>query len=117
MRERIERYRLENNLGLEVPVPADAVTASGSGLDPDISLKNAELQGGRVAQARGLSPEELQNLIRQCIDGPSLALLGDPGVNVLKLNLALDEQSKESAGTRTPGTKSDLLHSNTKALP
>jgi K+-transporting ATPase ATPase C chain len=117
VRERIERYRLENNLGLEVPVPADAVTASGSGLDPDISLKNAELQAGRVARARGLSPEELQNLIRQHIDGPSLTFLGEPGVNVLKLNLALDEQSKESAGTRTPGKKSDLLHSNTKALP
>jgi potassium-transporting ATPase KdpC subunit len=117
IRERIESYRLENNLGPEVPVPADAVTASGSGLDPDISVRNAELQAARVARARGLSQEELHNLIRQYIDGPSLAFLGEPGVNVLKLNLALEEQSKGSAGTRMPGKNPDLLYSDTKALP
>ena len=117
VRERIESYRLENDLGPEVHVPADAVTASGSGLDPEISVKNAELQTGRVARARGLSQVRLQDLIRQHVDGPSLALLGEPGVNVLKLNLALDEQSKESAGARTPGQDADLLHSNIKALP
>jgi K+-transporting ATPase ATPase C chain len=71
-------------------VPADAVTASGSGLDPDISVRNAELQIPRVAKARGLSEEKLHDLIQQHIDGQNLGVLGDPGVNVLQLNLALD---------------------------
>jgi K+-transporting ATPase ATPase C chain len=71
-------------------VPADAVTASGSGLDPHISLKNAELQTARVAKARNLSIEKVKELITGSTTQPDLGILGDAGVNVLKLNLALD---------------------------
>jgi len=66
------------------------VTASGSGLDPHISIRNAELQLPRVAKARGLSQEKVRQQIEQNSDGRDLTVLGDPGVNVLTLNLALD---------------------------
>ena len=72
-------------------MPADAVTTSGSGLDPHISLRNAELQTPRVAKARAMSEENLRELITQNTDGPDLDLLGDPGVNVLTLNRVLDQ--------------------------
>jgi K+-transporting ATPase ATPase C chain len=90
VKERIAAYQKENGLKETDLVPADAVTASGSGLDPHISLRNAEWQAARVAKARGLSAEKLQALISQNTDSAYLGLLGDPGVNVLKLNLALD---------------------------
>ncbi len=83
-------YRKENGLTANQSVPADAVTASGSGLDPHISLRNAGLQSARIAKARGLSEEKLHALIEQHSEGPDLGVLGDPGVNVLTLNLALD---------------------------
>jgi K+-transporting ATPase ATPase C chain len=83
-------YRSQNGLATNAPVPADAITASASGLDPHISPENAALQIARVAKARGLSQEELLKLIRQNTDAPDLGFLGDPGVNVLTLNLALD---------------------------
>jgi len=86
----IETYRKENGLKDTDAVPADAVTASGSGLDPHISLRNAELQFARVAKARNLSGEKLRALIQLNTDGPDLGFLGEPGVNVLKLNLALE---------------------------
>jgi K+-transporting ATPase ATPase C chain len=75
-----------------IPIPGDAVTASGSGLDPHISIANAELQKGRVAQARNISPDQVQALIDAHTDKPDLGVLGDPGVNVLLLNIALDSK-------------------------
>jgi K+-transporting ATPase ATPase C chain len=90
IKERIAAYRAENSLSETEPVPADAVTASGSGLDPQISLRNAELQTPRIAKARGLSEEKIRELVQQNTDGRDLGVLGDPGVNVLELNLALD---------------------------
>ena len=86
----VAAYRAENGLGADVPVPADAVTASGSGLDPHISLRNAELQTARVAKARSLDVAQVRTLVRQYTEAPDLGLLGDPGVNVLRLNLTLD---------------------------
>ena len=86
----VEQYRKENNLMADVLVPADAVTSSGSGLDPHISVKNAELQIARVAKARGLSEVQVRKLVKENTDGRQFGILGDPGVNVLKLNLALD---------------------------
>lgn len=90
IKDRIAAYRKENGLGENDSVPADAVTASGSGLDPHINLRNAELQTPRVARARGLSQEKVRDLINQNTDNRDLGVLGDPGVNVLTLNLALD---------------------------
>jgi K+-transporting ATPase ATPase C chain len=90
IKERVAAYRAENSLSETEPVPADAVTASGSGLDPQISLRNAELQTPRVAKARGLSEEKVRELVQQNTNTRDLGVLGDPGVNVLELNLALD---------------------------
>ena len=73
-------------------MPADAVTASGSGLDPHISPANAELQTARVAKARNLSIEKVKELITATTAKPDFGILGDAGVNVLQLNLALDAQ-------------------------
>jgi K+-transporting ATPase ATPase C chain len=91
IKERIDAYRKENGLNENEAVPADAVTASGSGLDPDISERNAELQMPRVSKARGLSEEKLRDLIQQYTRGRDLGVLGEPRVNVLTLNLALDQ--------------------------
>ena len=88
--QRVDAYRAANDLALSVTIPADAVTASASGLDPHISIKNAELQCARVARVRGISEKAVQGLIRSHTQGPDLGFLGEPGVNVLKLNLALD---------------------------
>ena len=88
--QNIASYRTQNNLDTNTPVPADAVTASASGLDPHISLQNAELQAPRVAKVRGLSLDKVRELIRANTDAANLGFLGEPGVNVLPLNLALD---------------------------
>lgn len=90
IKDRIEAYRTENGLTADQEVPADAVTASGSGLDPHISLRNVQLQVPRVAKARSLSEERVRDLIRENTEGRDLGILGDLGVNVLQLNLALD---------------------------
>ena len=92
IKERIEAYRKENGLKEIDSVPADAVTASGSGLDPHITVRNAELQLARVAKARSLSEGKLWTLITQNADRADCGILGEPGVNVLRLNLALDSQ-------------------------
>ena len=76
------------------PVPADAVTTSASGLDPDISPENAERQVAGVAAARKLPAEQVRALLAQHISEPALGFIGQPRVNVLKLNLALDAQTK-----------------------
>jgi K+-transporting ATPase ATPase C chain len=76
----------------KAPVPADAVTGSASGLDPHISPAFAQAQAARVAKVRGVSSDQMSQLIAQFTQGPDLGLLGDPRVNVLKLNLALDQR-------------------------
>jgi K+-transporting ATPase ATPase C chain len=83
-------YREENGLAHDAVIPADAATRSGSGLDPDISPGNAELQVSRVARARGLDAQRVKELVLQNTTGRTLGLLGEPRVNVLELNLALD---------------------------
>lgn len=75
----------------ESQVPPDALTASGSGLDPDISPEYADIQVDRVATARGMSPEAVRGLVDEHTRGPDLGYIGEPRVNVLELNLALDE--------------------------
>jgi K+-transporting ATPase ATPase C chain len=89
--QRVAEYRAQNQLATNAPVPADAVTASGSGLDPHISLRNAEAQAPRVARTRHLPLEKVQGLVRLHTDSAGLGFLGDAGVNVLTLNLALDQ--------------------------
>jgi K+-transporting ATPase ATPase C chain len=88
--QNVADYRSQNGMTTNAPVPADAVTASGSGLDPHISLQNAELQTTRVAKVRKLSPDKVREIIKQNTDSASLGFLGEPAVNVLSLNLALD---------------------------
>jgi potassium-transporting ATPase KdpC subunit len=89
VKQRVAEYRDANGLAAKEPVPVDAVTSSGSGLDPHISKLNAKYQARRVAEARGVSKQRLQRLIDDNTDDASLGFLGEPGVNVLKLNLAL----------------------------
>lgn len=74
------------------PIPADALTTSGSGLDPDISVANAEAQAARVAKARGMGNSTIDSLIASATHGRDLGFLGEPRVNVLTLNLELDKQ-------------------------
>jgi K+-transporting ATPase ATPase C chain len=83
------------NPGLTIgDIPVDAVTTSASGIDPHISPANARLQAARVANVRGLSPDRVSQLIGDNTDGRWLGVFGEPGVNVLELNLALDEETK-----------------------
>jgi len=86
-------YRTENGLSSDAPIPPDAVTASGSGLDPNISPANAELQAARVARERTLAPDVVRALIASHTSRRTLWFLGETRVNVLALNLALDSAS------------------------
>ena len=88
---RVTAYRAENGLDGAAVVPADAVTASGSGLDPDMSPQSAKLQVSRVAAARGLSSNTVSTLVDQAVEMPQLGFLGEPRVNVVRLNMALDK--------------------------
>jgi K+-transporting ATPase ATPase C chain len=88
--ERVEGYRATNGLDDDVEIPVDAVTASGSGLDPHISVANARLQAPRVASARGMDVDDALALIDEHTETRALGFLGEEGVNVLELNLALD---------------------------
>lgn len=88
--ERVTRYRSDNALSPQTEVPVDAVTGSGSGLDPAISIANARLQAPRVADVRALPATAVDELIDDCTDGRGLGVLGEPAVNVLCLNMALD---------------------------
>jgi K+-transporting ATPase ATPase C chain len=88
--QNIASYRADNNLATNTPVPADAVTESASGLDPHISLPNAEIQIPRVAKTRGLSEARVRELVKQNTSGRDLGVFGEPRVNVMMLNFALD---------------------------
>src|SRR5271154_2963630 len=89
--QNLANYRAENNLATNAIVPADAVTESASGLDPHISPANAEIQIARVAKARGIFEEKLRELVKQNTSGRDFGLFGEPRVNVMTLNFALDQ--------------------------
>jgi K+-transporting ATPase ATPase C chain len=93
VKDRIKALR-DADPGNNAQVPADLVTASGSGLDPHISVAAAEYQQSRVAKARGMSSEALRGLVSQNTQGRTFGLLGEPRVNVVNLNLALDRGGK-----------------------
>lgn len=88
--ERAVAYRETNGLAADADVPIDAVTASGSGVDPHISVANARLQAPRIADERGLDPDEVLEMVDDHTSPRSLGFLGEKGANVLELNLALD---------------------------
>jgi len=89
--QNIATYRSDNGLATNAVVPADAVTGSASGLDPHISVANAELQVPRVAKARGISEEQLRQLVQQNTAARDFGVWGEPRVNVMTLNFALDQ--------------------------
>ena len=86
----VAAYRKQNGLAADALVPADAVTSSGSGLDPDISVKNAMLQAPRVAKTRKMPLDDVTALVQKYTEGRDFGVFGEPRVNILKLNLALD---------------------------
>jgi K+-transporting ATPase ATPase C chain len=87
----VAQVRAENGLANDFQVPVDLVTASGSGLDPAISPASAEIQIARVARERGLSEDQVRELVDDNTEGRTLGVLGEERVNVLKLNIALDD--------------------------
>ncbi len=96
--DRVKASVADLRKGGATTIPADAVTASGSGLDPDISPAFASLQVERVAKARGVSPERVREILDQNTAAPTLGIIGEPHVNVLELNLALDAALASGAG-------------------
>ena len=92
--ERLAAFKKENNLPDNTIIPADIVTASGSGLDPDISIESAMLQVERISKARSIPANEIQDLITKNTENRILGFLGEPKVNVLKLNILLDNLGK-----------------------
>jgi len=90
VKERTIAYRKENNLAPADVIPVDAVTASASGLDPHISVKNALMQAGRVAKARSIGEERLRTMILARTEGRDMGIFGEPRVNVFLLNLDID---------------------------
>lgn len=96
LKERLLQVRQQNKLSAEAQVPADLVTASASGLDPDISLESAYLQIERVAAKRDLEAAQVRKLVDSMVRGPQLGLLGETRVNVLELNLAIDSLKPEN---------------------
>jgi K+-transporting ATPase ATPase C chain len=96
--------RQENGLPADAKIPVDLVTASGSGLDPDISPASAEIQVDRVARERGVSEVQVRALIKKAISGRTLGVLGEPRVNVLKLNMSLDDLKPMPASAATPAS-------------
>jgi len=97
-------YRTDNGLAADAEVPVDAVTRSASGLDPDVSPDNARLQAGRIARARGIAVDRVEAVIAEHVDGRTLGLLGEPAVNVLEVNLALDRKFGKPAHLGGDGT-------------
>jgi K+-transporting ATPase ATPase C chain len=87
----VEQFRSDNP-DYHGPIPADMLTTSASGLDPHISPDSARAQALRVEKARGANPDQLEHLISQYTEGPTVGILGEPRVNVLRLNIALDQR-------------------------
>lgn len=111
--DRIKKVREENNIDKNIKIPADMVLSSSSGLDPHISIENTNFQVKRVAKARGISENQIKKLVNKNIDPDFLEIWGQPGVNVLKLNLALD--SAAGVQSRNSGDEPVLqteTHSN-----
>jgi K+-transporting ATPase ATPase C chain len=92
VKQSVVKFRAENP-DFRGPIPADALTTSASGLDPEISPASADAQAGRVAKSRGVSEDEIRKLIAMHIEDRTLGFMGEPRVNVLRLNLALDKYS------------------------
>jgi K+-transporting ATPase ATPase C chain len=95
VQERIDTFLVHNPDVKKQDIPADLVTASGSGLDPQISFKSALIQVDRICKIRKISKEELESLVRQNLESPVLGIFGTSSVNVLKLNIALDVMSEK----------------------